>query len=116
MKTISDMHKAMVGTFEIDLGVKHNFSDGLYAKEMFVPKGYIVGQHAHKFSHLSILAKGKVIVRTDEGVTEYSAPACLEIKEGINHAIEALEDTVWFCIHATDETDVDNIDEVLIKG
>ena len=114
MKTVSELHKEKVGTFAIDLGIKHNFSDGLYAKEMFVPKGYMVGQHAHKFSHLSILAKGKVIVRTDESTVEYTAPACLEIKEGINHAIEALEDTVWFCIHATSETDADNIDKVLI--
>lgn len=115
MKVISELHKKMEGTFEIDLGIVHNFSDGLYAKQMFVPQGYVIGQHAHKFSHLSILAKGKVIVRTDEGIAEYTAPACLEIKEGIQHAIEALEDTVWFCIHATEETDVNNIDKVLIK-
>ena len=115
MKVISELHKKMEGTFDIDLGIVHNFSDGLYAKQMFVPKGYVIGQHAHEFSHLSILAKGKVIVRTDDGVAEYTAPACLEIKAGIHHAIEALEDTVWFCIHATDETDVNKIDEVLIK-
>ena len=116
MKTISELHKKMVGTFEIDLGTIHNFSEGLYAKQMFVPQGYVVGTHAHTFNHLSILAKGKVIVRTDEGVAEYTAPACLEIKKGINHAIEALEDTVWFCIHATDETDINKIDKVLIES
>jgi len=116
MKIISDLHKQMVGTFEIDLGTVHNFSDGLYAKQMFVPKGYMVGQHAHAFSHLSILAKGKVIVRTDNETTTYTAPACLEIKKGIQHAIEALEDTVWFCIHATDETNINKIDKVLIES
>ena len=116
MGCISELHKVMEGTFEVDLGVVHNFSDGLYAKQMVIPKGYVVGQHAHKYSHLSILAKGKVIVKTDLGEKEYTAPACLEIKEGVNHAIEALEDTVWFCVHATDETDLANIDNVLIKG
>jgi quercetin dioxygenase-like cupin family protein len=114
MNAISKLHDKMLGTFEIDLGIKHNFSSGLYAKEMTVPKGYIIGTHAHKFAHLSILAKGKVIVKTDESEAIYEAPACLEIKDGINHAIEALEDTVWFCIHATNETDVNKIDEVLI--
>ena len=114
--SISELHKVMEGTFEIDLGVVHNFSDGLYAKQMFIPKGYTVGQHEHKFSHLSILAKGKVIVKTDDFEKEYTAPSCLEIKQGINHAIEALEDSVWFCIHATDETNIDNIDKVLITG
>jgi len=116
MQCISELHKIMEGTFEIDLGVVHNFSDGLYAKQMVIPKGYVVGTHAHKYSHLSILAKGKVIVKTDEAEKEYIAPACLEIKKGVNHAIEALEDTVWFCVHATDETDVANIDNVLIEG
>lgn len=115
MQCISELHKLMEGTFEVDLGVVHNFSDGLYAKQMFIPKGYVVGQHAHKFSHLSILAKGKVIVRTDDTEKEYTAPACLDIKKGINHAVEALEDTVWYCIHATDETDVAKIDNVLVK-
>jgi quercetin dioxygenase-like cupin family protein len=114
MNAISDLHQKMVGTFEIDLGIKHNFSDGLYAKEMVVPKGYIVGTHAHKFSHLSILAKGKVVVKTDDLEAIYEAPSCLEIKEGVNHTIEALEDTVWFCIHATNETDENKIDKVLI--
>jgi quercetin dioxygenase-like cupin family protein len=113
---VSELHKLMEGTFEIDLGVVHNFSDGLYAKQMFIPKGYTVGQHEHKFSHLSILAKGKVIVKTDDFEKEYTAPSCLEIKQGINHAIEALEDSVWFCIHATDETNIDKIDKVLITG
>jgi len=114
MKTISDLHNKMVGTFEVDLGTVHHFSDGLYAKQMFIPKGYMAGTHAHKFSHLSILAKGKVIVKTDDSEAIYDAPACIEIKEGINHAIEALEDSVWFCIHATEETDVSKVDNVLI--
>lgn len=103
------------GTFECDLGTVHHFSDGLYAKEMHIPKGYIVGTHAHKYSHLSVLSKGKVIVKTDEFNKEFTAPACIEIKAGIHHMIEALEDAAWFCIHATDETDVSKVDEVLIK-
>jgi DNA/RNA-binding domain of Phe-tRNA-synthetase-like protein len=45
----------------------------------------------------------------------YEAPACIEIKKQTNHMITALEDAVWFCVHATDETDVDRIDEVLIQ-
>jgi quercetin dioxygenase-like cupin family protein len=102
------------GTFEIDLGTQHHFSDGLYAKEMNIPKGYVAGMHKHEYSHLSILSKGRVIVRTDEYNNEYTAPACIDIKAGINHTIEALEDATWFCIHATEETDITKIDEVLI--
>lgn len=115
MKSVSELHKQMLGTFEIDLQVVHNFSDGLYAKQMAIPKGFAIGQHSHTFSHLSILAKGKVVVKTDLDEHIYEAPACIEIKKQVNHMITALEDAVWFCIHATNETDVEKIDQVLIE-
>jgi len=115
MTSVANIHEKMLGIFEVDPGIVHNFSDGLYAKQMTIPKGFTAGQHAHAFSHLSILAKGKVIVKTDNAEQVYDAPACIEIKKQVNHMITALEDAVWFCIHATDETDVDRIDEVLIQ-
>lgn len=115
MTSIAELHQKMTGVFEVDPEIVHNFSDGLYAKQMTIPKGFVAGQHAHTFSHLSVLAKGKVIVKTDTDERVYDAPACIEIKKQTNHMITALEDAVWFCIHATDETDVDRIDEVLIQ-
>lgn len=116
MNTISELFKECQGCFEIDLGTVHHFSSGLYAKQMHLPKDYFAVSHAHNYDHLSILAKGKVIVKTDnDNGVEYTAPVCIEIKKGLHHSITALEDAVWFCIHATDETDVDKVDEVLIK-
>jgi quercetin dioxygenase-like cupin family protein len=97
------------------LNTHHHFSDNLYAKEIFIPKGCFAVQHQHTYDHLSVLAKGKVAVKTDEGVKVYTAPACLNIVKNYNHAVEALEDSVWYCIHSTSETDIDKIDEVLIK-
>ena len=93
---------------------KHHFSTGIYAREMNMPKGYIVQTHTHKFDHISILAKGNVIVTVNEVRTEYNAPACIEIKAGIEHKIESLSDITWFCVHATDEKNADNLDDVLI--
>ena len=111
----SDIFKTLEGRMDFDPKTVHNFSDGLYAKEMTIPKDFFVVQHIHSFCHLSILAKGKVIVRTDNSENTYSAPSCIEIKSGIHHSIQALEDSVWFCIHATDEKDESKVDEVLIK-
>lgn len=95
--------------------MQHHFSDNLYAKEILLSAGSLVVQHKHKFDHLSILAKGKVIVLFDEDAVEYTAPACINIVKGVDHAIKALEDSVWFCVHATDETDATKVDEVLIQ-
>ena len=115
MTNLAELMRQREGQFTVDPQTEHHFSDGLYAKRMVIPKGFEAGQHAHKYSHLSILAKGHVIVRTDDSQKEYRAPACIEIKSHINHAIEALEDSEWFCIHATSETDVEKIDQVLIE-
>jgi len=96
-------------------GISHHFSDGLYAKEMFLPKGYAALSHSHKYSHLSILAKGKVIVSVNGLETIYTAPTCINIEAHINHEITALKDATWFCIHATEETDINKVDETLIE-
>lgn len=95
--------------------VAHHFSDGLYAKEMTLKKGYIATSHSHKYSHLSILAKGDVYVRVNGVISYHMAPACIEIKADEIHEIQALSEVVWYCCHRTDETDINKIDEVLIK-
>jgi quercetin dioxygenase-like cupin family protein len=114
MQDVSNRFAEMLGTFEIDLGIKHHFSSGVYAKEMHVPAGYTVGSHAHEFDHLSMLAKGEVVVKTDNGEAHYIAPTMITINKNTHHEIHALKDTVWFCIHATEETDPSKVDEVLI--
>jgi quercetin dioxygenase-like cupin family protein len=100
---------------EIDLGIKHHFSQGVYAKEMHLPKAHYAVSHKHVYDHLSVLAKGRAAVDCDGVVTEYTAPTCIEIKAGVEHVILALEDVTWFCIHATDETDPEKVDEVTIQ-
>ena len=96
--------------------IVHHFSDGLYAKETHIDAGQMLMQHKHKYSHLSVLAKGKVVVVKDGDIQIVEAPACLEIVAGENHGVKAITDCVWFCIHATDEKDASKVDEILIKG
>ena len=114
MSDFEQQFKEIEGRWDFDPETKHNFSDGLYAKEMIMPAGYIAYSHKHPYSHLSILAKGRVILQTEAYNKEYVAPACINIEANTYHQIESLEDCVWFCIHATAETDIDKIDEVLI--
>jgi quercetin dioxygenase-like cupin family protein len=99
----------------IDPTIVHHFCTGIYAKQSFIPKGFSAVQHKHTYDHLSVLAQGKVIVTTDEDENVYTAPACILIKKDMHHAVEALEDCTWFCIHATDEDDAEKVDQVLIK-
>jgi quercetin dioxygenase-like cupin family protein len=97
--------------------IKHHFSSGVYAKQATIPAGAFVVQHKHEHDHMSILASGHVLVLVEDEATEYVAPACITIAAGKNHCVKAFTDSVWFCIHATDETDENKVDQVLIaKG
>ncbi|MBS75729.1 MAG: hypothetical protein CMO32_08220 [Variovorax sp.] len=94
--------------------VEHHFGGGVYAKETHVPAGMWLVQHKHKHDHLSILSSGTVEVLVEGERTEMTGPTCVNIKGGLHHGIRALTDAVWFCVHATDCVDEDEVDEVLI--
>ena len=105
-------------TKEIDtlLSVEHHFSQGVYAKQMRIPKGFKAESHAHVYDHLSILASGEVWVTVDGMAQNYKAPATITIAKDKIHLVYAVADSVWFCVHATDITDPLLVDQVLIKG
>lgn len=94
--------------------INHHFSSGVYAKETRIPAGQVLVQHAHKYDHLSILAQGSVEVVVDGKKEILHAPACLTIEANKHHGVKSLTDVVWYCVHATDCADEDEIDEVLI--
>lgn len=102
----------------MDPTVKHHFSSGVYAKETRLPAGLTIISHRHKYDHLSILASGRVRVDVEGPAysmkSEFAAPACIQIPAGHHHMIAALEDSTWYCIHATDVADEKAIDETLI--
>lgn len=95
--------------------IEHYFGSGVYAKETRIPEGYLLGKHAHSFDHMSILANGTVELSVNGAVSVVHAPKCLVIEANKEHQIRALTDVVWYCIHATDCTDVDEIDKILIQ-
>lgn len=98
------------------IDIEHVFCGGIYAKKTTIPAGLSLGQHEHHFDHLSVLAKGRVIVEVDGEIKEFIAGDYVEISSGKVHQVTTLEDTIWYCIHATDCVDADEIDSVLIKG
>jgi len=99
------------------MGVVHHFADELYCKEIHVKAGHFICKHKHTYSHLSVLAKGKAVVTADGVQKVYTAPCVIEIKANVMHQVDAIEDSVWLCIHATDEKDASKVDDVIvIKG
>ena len=98
----------------IEPNIAHHFLPALYAKETLIPAGFRAVQHAHEHPHASVLVRGTVTVTVDGVSTYHAAPAYLIIEAGKTHEVVAQTDAVWYCIHATDETDATKIDEVLV--
>lgn len=99
----------------LEPSITHHFGGGVYAKETIVRAGQILVQHKHDYDHLSVLASGTVEFVVDGVRCELSGPACLTIKAGKHHGIKALSDAVWYCIHATECIDPDQVDQVLVS-
>ena len=99
---------------EIDLRIQHHFSDGIYAKEMHLPKDHYAVSHKHNYDHLSVLWSGTARVEVDGKEVVHTAPAFIKIKANAEHKITAVDDVIWYCVHETDETDADKIDRALI--
>ena len=95
--------------------IQHHFSSGVYAKETRIPAGFVLVQHVHKHDHLSILASGSVEMAVDGVKSIIHAPTCLTIAAGKHHGIKSITDVVWYCVHATDCTDENKVDDVLIE-
>lgn len=89
---------------------------GVYAKELHIPAGERLVSHKHLYDHLSILASGTIwLVEGAHARRLVSGPAALTIKAGVTHSVHAVTNAVWFCIHRTDETDANTVDETLIE-
>lgn len=99
-----------------DLNITHHFGGGVYIKETRFNEGEMGEKHTHSFDHLSYLVCGKVKLMVD-GVSIYlEGPKALTIKADKVHQVYCLTDTTWLCIHATDCTDPEEIDTVLIEA
>lgn len=81
--------------------LKHTFSDGLYIREIFMPKGQLFTTGIHKQEHPYFIQKGKVRVLTEDGMQHITAPYNGITKPGTKRVIYTEEDTIWITVHAT---------------
>lgn len=99
---------------QLELPVTHYFSQGVYARELFIPKGTTLTGKIHKYSQLNIMSKGDMSVLTEDGIVRVQAPFTIISPPGTKRIAYAHEDTVWTTIHGTEETDVHKIEDQFI--
>ena len=99
---------------EVPSQLNHYFAPGMYARELFIPKGTLYVGKIHKHPHIRVISKGSVSILTEEGDIFQKAPCTMVTPAGAKRIGFAHEDTVITTIHLTNETDLDKIEEEII--
>jgi hypothetical protein len=85
--------------------IKNIHSDGVYIKAYRVPAGLKIYSKRFPDNHVTILGQGSVMVENGDQQLKFLAPAHFEFEAMTRYTILTLEDSVWYCVHATTETD-----------
>lgn len=113
-RAMLEMPEVIVGDDSVEL--KHSFGDGLYIREMKAPKGMFNVSKLHKTTHPYFIMEGEFSVLTEAGVNRIKAPHMDITKAGTKRVVLFHEDTTWITVHATNSTDLQEIeDEVIAK-
>ena len=90
----------------------HTFANGIYVREIFIPRDIIVVGKIHRYKHPNFLMQGEVLVFTEyEGVQHLKAPVFMISQEGTKRVLITLEDTVWITVHTTHSTNIAEIEK-----
>lgn len=114
LDTIQALERELLKRPQVEIEPAHHFADGLYAREITIPAGACVTGKMHRTGHLNFLVRGEITVWTEEGMKRLTAPAVLRSEPGVKRVGFAHTDTTWITVHATDETDVAQIEADII--
>ena len=98
--------------------LNHSFSEGVYIREMLMPKdGLIVGK-IFKCSHHFILLKGKLLITMPGEETKiHTAPSWFTCTSNVRRVLLSLEDSVFMNVlpNTDNETNIDILEERLLE-
>lgn len=111
---LSNVPGAVFGDSEL-MPLKHSFAEGVYVREIFIPKGMALVGKIHRHSHPNFLMSGEVLVVTEnKGRQHLKAPLSMISEAGTKRVVYAIEDTTWITVHVTNETDLEKIEDYVI--
>lgn len=100
---------------QVDMPLTHRFAPGVYFREIRMPAGTFVIGHEHKTEHFNVILSGRADVLVDGQVVELRAPMVFVSKAGVRKMLYIREDMVWATIHPTTETNVEQLEAMLIQ-
>jgi len=113
IQKLDQLEAAMLQMPQADCPVIHHFGPGIYMREVTLKAGTLAIGHAQKHEHLNVMLTGAVSMIDNGQVKVVKAPLIYVGKPGRKVGY-VLEDTVWLNIYATDETDIEKLEEMFL--
>lgn len=112
---LSSVETQMLKMPQCELPIKHYFSKGVYGREMTQSANSFVMGKIHKHSTMNVLSKGELSILSVDGIVRIKAPYTFVSSPGAKRLIYAHEESVFSNFHATEETDIEKIEEQFIS-
>lgn len=98
---IDELESVMISEGEvIEFPVVHRFTDGMYIRQIFMPKGSLLTSRIHITEHPFTVSLGAASVSIDGKDWEHIVAPCTGItKPGTRRILYILEDCIWTTYH-----------------
>lgn len=101
---------------QVDVNTKHYFGPGIYIREVTMPAGSTVIGKPHRKEHMCVMLQGRMIIIDAEG-NQKELVAPLTFVGGAGRKVAyILETTVFQNILATEETDIEVLENMLVDN
>ena len=77
-KEIEILEAEMFKHEQVEIPVEHRFVNGMYAREITIPKGTMLTGRVHKFGYVDIMLSGDITVATPDGVKRFTGTNIFE--------------------------------------
>ena len=112
---IQDFETVLAAMPQAEHFTGHYFADGMYGRALLIPAGTCLTGKMHRHRHLNFLMQGTIRVWTEQGMKDLEAPQIIVSEPGTKRVGYAYTDVIWVTVHATDKTDLAEIEaEVII--
>lgn len=120
IETASDFKSAVTAIEKIlkeypqaEIATLHHYVNGIYAREVRMPKGTIAIGKIHKTEHFCVL-NGDIEVCDETGKSRFTGHALFKTPAGIKRAVFAHEDTVFTTFHAIPPASIEELEAQLV--
>jgi quercetin dioxygenase-like cupin family protein len=108
------LERALATLPQADFKLVNRFLDGLYARQVTLPKGCLLTSKVHLRQHLAFILTGDVSVWTDQDFQRVKAPQVIVTEPGTKRVLFAHEDTTWITVHASKAKSVEEAEAELV--